>query len=163
MDELWLCAELLLLLGAANGSPIVVKRLLGRRWCAPLDGGLAFLDGRPLFGPSKTVRGVVAALVATALAAAVLGLPAALGAIVGLAAMAGDLLSSFIKRRLGVAPSGKMTGLDQIPEALLPLLAVRQALDLSPLQIIVTTLLFFLLGIPVAKLCYRLGLRDVPH
>ena len=163
MDEFALSARLLLLLAVANAAPILAKRFLGSRWSTPLDGGARFFDGRRLLGPTKTLRGVVAAVLATAIAAAMLGMPGALGALIGVAAMGGDALSSFLKRRFDVAPSGKATGLDQVPEALLPLLAVREYLDLSPLEIGGITLAFFLLEIPVAKLCYRLGIRDTPH
>jgi CDP-2,3-bis-(O-geranylgeranyl)-sn-glycerol synthase len=163
MDQLWLSFRLLLLLAVANGAPIVAKRVLGPRWCTPLDGGVRFFDGRPLLGPSKTVRGVIAAAAATALAAPVLGIPIELGALIGVAAMTGDGLSSFIKRRRAVAPSAQAIGLDQIPEALLPLLVVQGPLDLSPLQIVGITLVFFVLEIPFARLFYRLGIRDTPH
>jgi CDP-2,3-bis-(O-geranylgeranyl)-sn-glycerol synthase len=53
--------------GVADVAPIAAKHLLGARWQAPLDGGWRFVDGRPLLGPSKTWRGLLAA--ATALAA----------------------------------------------------------------------------------------------
>ena len=118
-----LILQLLLLLAVANGTPILAKRLLGDTLDRPLDGGATFTDGRPWFGPAKTIRGIVLSLLATSLAAALIGLPWRLGAVVAGAAMAGDLLSSFVKR--SVAPSGKATGLDQIPEALLPLVASR--------------------------------------
>lgn len=160
---LWSSFQLLLLLGVANSAPIVAKHFLGARWNAPIDGGLRFFDGRPLLGPSKTVRGVVAAVVATALVARLLGLPLGLGALIGAAAMAGDALSSFAKRRLGVAPSGRATGVDQIPEALLPLLVIRGLMPLSLLQIAGITLAFFVLEIPLARLSHRLGLRDQPY
>jgi CDP-2,3-bis-(O-geranylgeranyl)-sn-glycerol synthase len=163
MDDLWLGARLLLLLGIANGAPIAVKRVLGARWDAPLDGGLHFVDGRRLLGPSKTLRGVVAAVVGTALGAMLLGLPAGVGAAVGATSMAGDALSSFVKRRLGVAPSGRATGLDQVPEALLPLLVVRDALDLGWLQVLAVAAAFFALEIPLARWAYRVGLRDRPY
>ncbi|WP_119353614.1 CDP-archaeol synthase [Azohydromonas sediminis] len=163
MDEVWSGLRALVLLGVANAAPVAAKRVLGARWNAPLDGGLRFVDGRPLLGPAKTVRGVVAAVLATTLAAALLGLPAALGATVGAAAMAGDALSSFVKRRLGVAPSGRATGLDQVPEALLPLLVARGALDLSWLQVATVTAAFFVLQQPVAWLAHRLGLHERPY
>src|SRR5512137_1303973 len=131
MDGIWLGLRLLLLLGVANSAPIAARRLLGDRWAAPLDGGLNFIDGRPLLGPGKTIRGVAAAVVATALAAWALGLSPPVGALLGAVSMAGDALASFVKRRLGVAPSGRATGLDQVPESLLPLLAVQGMLDLS--------------------------------
>jgi CDP-2,3-bis-(O-geranylgeranyl)-sn-glycerol synthase len=161
--SLWLGAQLLILLGAANIAPILAKRLLGTRGNAPIDGGARFFDGRPLLGPSKTWRGLAAAVGLTALTALALGHAAGLGASIGAAAMAGDLLSSFIKRRVDIASSGKATGLDQVPEALLPLLAVQGTLQLSATMIVVVTLVFFALALPLARWSHRIGLRDQPH
>lgn len=163
MDAFWLSLRLLCLLGVANGAPVLAKRVLGDRWNAPLDAGVRLGDGRPLLGPAKTYRGVGVAVLATALAAPLLGIPLAVGAVIGAAAMAGDALSSFAKRRLGAPPSGRATGLDQIPEALLPLLAVRSALDLSAGQIFGVVAAFFVLEQPVARLLHRLGIRDRPY
>jgi CDP-2,3-bis-(O-geranylgeranyl)-sn-glycerol synthase len=163
MDDLLLSARLLILLGAANSAPIAAKHLLGTRWSAPLDAGWRFVDGRPMLGPSKTVRGLVAAIVVAAFAALLLGFSVVLGAEVGALAMLGDALSSFIKRRLGIASSGRATGIDQIPEALLPLLVIGGTLGLSSLQIAAITLAFFALEIPSARVLFRLGLRDRPH
>lgn len=87
----------------------------------------------------------------------------ATGALIGAGAMLGDALSSFIKRRLGSAPSSRATGLDQIPEAMLPLLAVQSTLGLTLWQIAAITIAFFLLEIPLARLFHRLGLRDRPY
>jgi len=78
-----LIAELLLLLVTANGAPLIVGLLLGTRLDRPLDGNLRFLDGRPLLGPSKTIRGLISAVMATALLAPLLGLPPARGAAFG--------------------------------------------------------------------------------
>lgn len=163
MEDLWLAFRLLCLVGVANAAPILAKRLLGERWGAPLDGGARFVDGRALLGPAKTLRGVAAAVLATALAAPLLGLPLETGALIGAMAMAGDALSSFVKRRLGIVPSGRAIGLDQLPEALLPLLAVQGALDLSLVQIVSVVAAFFALETPVARLAFRLGLRDRPY
>jgi CDP-2,3-bis-(O-geranylgeranyl)-sn-glycerol synthase len=163
MDAIASGCRLLLLLAVANAAPIVAAWLLGPRLRARLDAGLGFVDGRPLLGPAKTVRGVIAAVAATALVAPLVGIPLQLGAGIGIMAMAGDALSSFVKRRLGIAPSGRATGLDQVPEALLPLLAVRGALDLSLLEIAAVTILFFALEIPAARLLHRLGVRARPY
>lgn len=163
MDGIWLGLRLLLLLGVANSAPIVAKRLLGDRWAAPLDFGLNFFDGRPLLGPGKTIRGVVAAVVATTPAAWALGISPQLGALIGVVSMAGDALASFVKRRLRVAPSGRATGLDQVPESLLPLLAVQGQLDLSMAQILAISAAFFVLEIPLARWAFRLGLRERPY
>lgn len=163
MHRVELSLQLLLLLAAANTAPLLAKRCLGGRWAAPLDGGLRWFDGRPWLGPSKTLRGLIAAIAATTLAAPLLGLPAPTGALIGACAMLGDALSSFTKRRLGTQPSERFTGLDQIPEALLPLLAVRSSLGLTAAQIAAITLVFFALEIPLARLFHRLGLRDKPY
>ena len=163
MHDLWLSAQLLLLLAIANSAPIVAKRLLGTRWAWPLDGGMRLRDGRPLLGPSKTVRGVVAAVVACMICAQLLGLPMVVGALTGAGAMAGDALSSFTKRRMAIEPSGQAFGIDRGPEALLPLLAVKGLLDLSLLDIAAITLAFVVLEGPLARLAHRLGLREKPY
>jgi hypothetical protein len=51
----------LALLVLANGTLVVAKKILGNRLSYPLDGNVRFLDGRPLFGRSKTIRGVFSA------------------------------------------------------------------------------------------------------
>ena len=58
-DNFLLIIQVLLLLGVANGTPIFARKLFGELFDAPLDGGIKFRDGRPLFGSSKTVRGIV--------------------------------------------------------------------------------------------------------
>jgi CDP-diglyceride synthetase len=155
--------QLLVLLAVANTAPLLGKRALGDRLAWPLDGGLTFVDGRPLFGASKTVRGLVLALLATAAAGALVGPDWRIGALVAAGAMAGDLLSSFLKRRFGLTPSSRATGLDQIPESLLPLLACRAALPLTVADIALLVVLFFLGEVLFSRLFYRLGLRDRPY
>lgn len=147
----------------ANGTPVVAKRLFGSAFAQPLDGGALFADGRPWFGPSNTIRGVVLATLATAAAAGVLGLGWKVGALLGVVAMAGDLLASFIKRRLGLAPSSQAVGLDQIPESLLPMLAGRLFMPVTGLDIAVTTLLFFVGEVILSRLLYKWHVRDRPY
>ena len=96
----------------ANAAPLV----LGGG--APLDGGRCLADGRPIFGPHKTVRGVIAGIVVGTLIGlaesvvdsrlAIAGLMIALGAVLG------DLLGAFVKRRLNVEPGKAFPILDQL-------------------------------------------------
>ena len=58
---------LVLLVVIANVAPVVISLLMGHRWNAPLDGGLRLPDQHPVLGPSKTIRGVLGSLLATAL------------------------------------------------------------------------------------------------
>lgn len=154
----------LLLLGVANGAPVLIKKLLGEHLIYPVDGGIRCCwDGQPLFGPSKTVRGVLAAVAATAVAASLLGLSFGLGALFGALAMLGDLIASFIKRRLGLAPSSMAFGLDQIPESLIPTLAIASYMDLTPIDIMLVVTLFFLLELILSPLLFKLHIRERPY
>ena len=155
--------QVLVLLTLANGAPVVAKKIFGDRFNVPLDGGLALFDGRPLFGPSKTIRGLVAAMLATTAAAPLIGVSAATGMIVAAAAMAGDLVSSFVKRRLDFKPSSQALGLDQIPESLLPMLAVRSALPLTGIDIMVGVAIFFVAELALSRLLFKAHLRDEPY
>ena len=67
-------AQVLTLLALANGSPVIAKRIFGENYAAPVDGKVRFIDGRPLVGPSKTIRGIVISLMVTTLGAILLGL-----------------------------------------------------------------------------------------
>lgn len=153
----------LVLLAVANGTPVIVKRVFGARADHAIDCGVRLADGRFMFGPSKTIRGVVSSVIATALIAAAVGLTVYAGAVVAMGAMAGDLASSFIKRRLGREPSSRATGLDQIPEALLPCLLLSAILPLTAGDIAVIVLLFFGGEVILSELLFRAGVRDRPY
>ena len=154
--------KLLLLICAANIAPVIAHKVMSNRFNRPVDGGLVLADGFPLFGASKTWRGLVAALVLSAAAALLLGLPIPAGLALGAASMCGDLLSSFIKRRLGRASSTQFLGLDQIPEALLPLLVGLAWFDYSWLAMALIVAAFFVLELTTSPLFYILGIRRRP-
>jgi len=159
----FLLLELLILLVVANGAPVIAKNVLGDRLNAPFDGGLVLYDGKPLFGPTKTMRGIVAALLATLLAAWLMGLSWEFGALVAAFAMTGDLLSSFVKRRMTLPSSSMALGLDHIPESLLPLLASRMLLPLSLFDVLIGAAVFCAGALLLSPLLYRFKLRDRPY
>lgn len=161
--QILLILKLLILLTVANGVPVIAKRLLGGRFAWPVDGNARFFDGRPLLGASKTIRGIVLAVLATSVVAPLLGLTPGTGALIGAGAMAGDLLSSFTKRRLDLKPSSQATGLDQIPECLIPALLCRQALALSATDIVAVVAIFFVGEIVLSRLLFQLRIRDRPY
>lgn len=158
-----LVIKLLVLLSIANGAPVLIKKLCGNRFSRPIDGGCNFFDERPLFGRSKTIRGVLVSVVAAAAGAPLLGLSVTIGAVVGSAAMAGDLFSSFVKRRLNLRPSSRATGLDQIPESLFPLLACRGWLSLTVLDTLIGVAAFLIGEILLSRIFFRFGVRDQPY
>ena len=147
----------------ANGAPILARNALADRFAWPLDGGLRFGDGRPLFGPSKTLRGLIAALLATATAAPLLGHGWHTGLAVAALAMAGDLFSSFVKRRLGREVHGQALGLDQVPESLLPAAVLRQTFGLGWPEVVLLAVLFLVLSVVLSVVLYRWGIRDRPY
>ena len=155
--------QLMVLLTLANGAPVVAKKICGSRFALPLDFGLTFFDGRPVFGSSKTFRGIVVAVLAATAGAPLIGLDPIVGMTAGGAAMAGDLFSSFTKRRLNLPPSSQALGLDQIPESLLPLLACRDALSLTAVDIALGVGVFFLGELVLSRLLFRAHLRDEPY
>lgn len=155
--------NLLFLLAIANGAPVLAKWLLGKRLDWPIDGFARLSDGHAIFGSSKTFRGLATSFLATMPAAELVGLHWAHGAAIAALAMCGDLLSSFIKRRRGAAPSDQMLGVDQIPEAFLPALFGAWMMDLTVADIAAVVVLFFIAELVGSRLLYRLKIKDRPY
>lgn len=158
-----LLIKLMLLLLIANGAPILSKRIMAKRYDFPIDGAVLFFDHRPILGKSKTWRGLISSLVITSIAAVVLQLHWQAGLIIAGGAMAGDLLSSFIKRRLGISASDQALFLDQIPESLIPLILVSHTFELTRVEIIAMTLSFLVIELLLSKLLYQFKIRNRPY
>lgn len=139
-------ARLILFLLWVNLLPPLAQQILGKRFAWQVDGGLIFFDGQPLFGRHKTVRGLLASVVGGTAFFLVVALPWQVAALAALAAMAGDLLSSFIKRRLHKPVGASIFALDQIFEALLPLLVIHSYRPLFWWQFVVVLLVFVVLA-----------------
>jgi len=98
----------------------------------PIDLGRMFLDGKPILGSNKTYRGFVSGILIGTLVgwvqsmlAPTLGLRGGgvlLGFTLSLGALVGDLLGSFIKRRLDIKPGDPFPVSDQIDFVLVALL-----------------------------------------
>jgi CDP-archaeol synthase len=158
-----LLLQLLILLVVANGAAVAAKKLFRGTFDRPLDGGALFVDGQPILGPAKTIRGVVASVLVTSICAALMGPGWKLGALIATFAMVGDLFSSFVKRRLHLASSSMAIGLDHLPESLFPLLASRLLLPTSILDIVAGVTIFVVGALILSPLLYKLNLRDQPH
>lgn len=156
-------AKLIALIIVANGVPVLFKKVLKSHFAMPVDFNRRFIDGRPVLGPTKTIRGIVGSLIATTLVAPVLGLSFLIGFVVAGSAMLGDLIASFIKRRLGLRSSSMALGLDQIPESLLPMLACWSLLDLTRQSIVIVVASFFVLELVLSRLLYKLHIRDTGY
>jgi len=148
----------------ANAAPVVLG---GGR---PIDADKKFTDGRPIFGAGKTVQGFIAGLAAGTFVGLLQGIAAgtllhylALGFLLALGALLGDLLGSFIKRRLGIKRGSAAPGLDQLSFVIVALL-VAGSLTLPSWERILTILIIT----PPIHLAtnfggYKLGLKSRPY
>jgi len=151
----------------ANAAPVIFG---GGR---PIDAGRIFIDGKPILGSHKTVRGFFAGLIVGTLVGFVLQIvsplqsvlfryDASLGFVLSLGALVGDLFDSFIKRRLGFPPGSAFPILDQLDFIVGALIFSLMVSPLPSLHIIlivliitppihlVTNFLAFLLGVKSA-------------
>lgn len=167
MVEWWLQALLWILPAyAGNMAPVLVSHsnLFGLR--RPIDGGRTAPDGNRLLGDGKTWQGLLAAVAAGGLVGLLLDTwgysTLQRGALLGLAAILGDLAGSFSKRRLGLtrgANAGLLDSMDFITAALLA------ALPMYPWEFRQIALLVVanpLLHRAANVVGYHLRLKDVP-
>ena len=149
---------------AANGAPVVVK---GRR---PIDGGRVFIDGRRILGDGKTWEGLAAGLAAGAAATAVivypllgdvrLALAALLAAVAGLG---GDMLASFVKRRLGLARGEPLPVIDQLDFFIAASLVLKLlGVPITLLDVTTLAVVTYALHRATNYAAYKLGLKSVP-
>ena len=163
MEELQQEMILLFWLIGINGAPILLTKFAGKRFDYPIDCNRLFIDGRPILGASKTFRGLVSALVMSVLIGSIFAMPLLTSLLFGALSMAGDMTSSFIKRRLGLISSSMALGLDQIPESLFPLLGCKALLGISTTQIFSIALAFFCVELILSRILFWLKIRKTPY
>ena len=163
MEELQQEMILLVWLMGVNGAPILLAKLAGNRFDCPIDGNQLFFDGKPVLGSSKTFRGLISALLMSILLGSIFTIPLLTSLLFGMLSMAGDLTSSFIKRRMGLASSSMALGLDQIPESLFPLLGCKVLLGISMEQIVFVVLIFFVMELVLSWILFLFKIRKTPY
>ena len=143
------------LLITANAVPVIVGKLARERAAQPLDFGHVMPDGERLFGSHKTWRGLASGIVACAVLAAYFHLPVWLGAGFAALSLLADACSSAVKRRMRLKPGSDVLGLDQLAEALVPLLVFAKPLGLQAGEIAFVTAGFVILDAATAGLRHR--------
>ncbi|MFP3909137.1 MAG: CDP-2,3-bis-(O-geranylgeranyl)-sn-glycerol synthase [Halobacteriota archaeon] len=149
----------------------------------PIDLGRNFVDGSRLLGNGKTIRGFIAGGLGGLLVAHIqliienlldlniyssLVYTSFLGIVIALAfgALIGDMVGSFIKRRLKVKRGGKIPLLDQLDFLVFALLAASLVTDFAtlftPPVIIAAFIITPLLHIITNFIAYKWGLKEVP-
>lgn len=147
----------------ANATPVFVRK--GR----PIDGRKKFIDGKRILGDGKTYEGfivglyfgliiVVSYIILTGdISYIYWGAPSILGALLG------DMLGSFIKRRLSIPRGGRAFFLDQLDFFFGATLGLFVGgIFLSLYVILCGLLIILILHIVTNRIAYMLGLKDVP-
>ena len=123
---------------------------------------LAGEKGSGRVGP-VTWRGLVASLVVACVLSEALGFGYLFGLVFGSLVMTGDLFSSFVKRRRGLAPGDQSLGLDQLPESIAPTLYAVAVTGIQWWWAILLPLAFMLLELAVSRPLYWLKIRKRPY
>jgi len=164
-------------IGVANMLPVIFRRWF-KFLALPLDGGKLW-RGQPIFGPNKTLRGLLIAGLGGTLIFVIQRYAFLqsdffqnislinyertslfLGTLMGLGALAGDLIKSFIKRRIGLTPGSSWVPFDQIDYALGGML-FSLSLYVPPLPIFIfTPLLGLFLHLASNQIGQAIGLRQ---
>ena len=145
---------------AANASPMLFGR--GGR---PLDFKMK-IKGKRILGNNKTVRGTVMGI-ASGVVVGAIEYPFfhmfAIAVLLSVGALSGDLLGSFIKRRIGIGPGKRVPVLDQYGFFVIALLFA------SPLGHLPSTYGLLFLAVLTGILhvltnigAYKLGIKKVP-
>ncbi len=145
-----------------NALPSLVAVLLKGRFHYPVDGGRLWRDGRPLLGENKTIRGVISSVAGGITLYPLLGHTWWLAGCVALLAMAGDLLTSFLKRRAEFLSGKNIIIVDQFFESFFPLLLLYIFLSLTWQQIFLSLLLFIAIAYVSSRFWLYIVERPIP-
>jgi len=147
----------------ANAVPVIFGGGL------PIDFGRNFIDGKPLFGAHKTFRGFLSGLiVGTFIGIVQSNLPffqpihLLLGFVLSFGALMGDLIHSFVKRRMGLPPGASFPVADQLDFVLGALLF---SLFISPPPLLVALIILIVtppLHLLTNFVAYRLNVKKEP-
>ncbi len=154
---------------ATNGAPVLFARLFTK--LHPLDCGALFTDGRRILGDGKTLEGLLSGLVAGTLSGVIIssllkGLYRSQVEfmLLSLGAIMGDVLGSFIKRRLGLMRGRPAPPLDQLGFLVFSLIITWTIMGPQSWAnfstVIFLLLLTFFLHIGTNMAAYLLGLKD---
>ncbi len=158
----------------ANGAPVIFigKVIKSPR---PLDRGRKFIDGKPILGPNKTIEGFLIGC----LSGLITGIAYTLithnrffilyGLIMGLGAMIGDAINSFVKRRINIRSGDPFIPMDQLSFIIMSYVFIK-LFELDKLCGIEVTLAHFSMIVVIVMILhpltnmisYLIGLKDKP-
>lgn len=147
----------------SNATPTFIRK------GTPLDKGKIFIDGRRILGDGKTIEGLIVGLYFGSIVSfsytivfghyilALQLLASSLGALIG------DIIGSFIKRRIGIPRGGRALILDQLDFYLgANALLLATGFKISVWVFFVGAIIVLILHIITNRIAYMLGLKNVP-
>ena len=161
----------------ASTAPIFAKNILKERFSAPMDFNKKFVDGKPFLGRSKTFRGLIAGILVGALISYIqyqlYAFPffqalsfydysnwLSFGILLGLGALMGDMIESFIKRRINLKPGDKFVPWDQIDYTIGALIFVMPIYQVDLIQALIIIVSGFMLQIFSSHFAFYTGIRN---
>jgi CDP-2,3-bis-(O-geranylgeranyl)-sn-glycerol synthase len=162
----------------ANMAPVMFKNKL-KFLEIPIDGGKTWM-GKPIFGSHKTVRGFVSGVVLAMLVALAqswlsrytvmqafsvvdfsrgYGFALLVGFLMGFGALLGDLVKSFVKRRMGIEAGKPFIPFDEVDFALGALVFSTIVIDISWSIALTSIGLAFTFHIIINHIAFYAGIR----
>ena len=168
------CFYLMLPAYFANMAPVMARKI--NLFVFPIDFSKK-LNKKPIFGKNKTFRGFVFGVIfgmATAYFQSLLYIFqffkslsffdyqywVLFGFLMGIGALAGDLIKSFFKRRLDIGPGEKFVPFDQTDFVVGALVFIMPVFDLTWKIFLASLLLSFILHIVVNHIAFYLKIRN---
>lgn len=127
----------------------------------PLDGGLKW-RGKRLLGDGKTLEGILIGFNSGLFVAILLGLDFRVSVAVIAASLAGDLVGSFIKRRMGLKRGQEVPLMDQLGFIIMAYLTLSFFVKFNKLLALVLVGFTYLIHRLTNLLAYALRLKKVP-
>ena len=173
LDIILQCIYLMLPAYFANMAPIIVKNAFNNLKI-PIDFNKK-INNKPIFGKNKTFRGLIFGIIFAVITAFIQFLLyrnnifanisidysnwMLIGFLMGFGAIFGDLIESFVKRRINYKPGKSFVPFDQLDFVVGALIFIYPIIMLSLNKIIIILLLSFVLHITVNHLAFYTGMR----
>lgn len=145
----------------ANSAPLLISKMVPKKFRKPIDLGKSLADGNRMLGDGKTFTGFLAGIAAGTAVGLVQGNPT-LGGLLGLGAMLGDTAGSFVRRRLGAKRGENVPVLNQLDFVAGALLLSSQIWHWGAAEIAAICII----TVPMHRLtnwvAYKLGIKAEP-
>ena len=158
----------------ANMAPVVAKNIF-RKLTFPIDFNIK-LDKYTIFGENKTYRGLIAGIIAaigiayvqfflysnnilSELAIVDYSNWLVIGVLLGFGAMFGDMVKSFVKRRLGLKPGTPFVPFDQLDFVFGSLIFIYPVARLSMEKMAIILFISFILHMVINHIAFYTGIR----